>query len=426
MRGGARGAAPAGERPAATMLHRLLAPAAPLAAATLLAVAVWPGSARAQLAVRGGVVHTVSGAPIPDGVVLVGADGRIQAVGPAASVTIPPGWRVMEAAVVTPGLVDARTVVGVSGILGGTIGQEQLESSSALQPQLRAIDAYNPREPLVEWVRDRGTTTLHTGHGPGALISGQTMVVKSHGRTVAEALVHEPTTYAATLGADAVRTAGGWPGTRARGVAMLRAFLVRAQEAAARDGAGPGTDLALEEGKRILRGEVPLMITAHRAPDILAALRLREEFGFRLILDGVAEASEVLDEIRAAGVPVIVHPPMARHQGALENASFETPLRLAQAGILFAIPSGYEPYFPKTRVLLMEAAMAAGYGLPFDRTLRAVTLDAARILGVDDRVGSLEPGKDGDLVLFNGDPFEYVTHVCGVIVQGVPVSERCR
>jgi imidazolonepropionase-like amidohydrolase len=382
---------------------------------------------QAQLAVRGGVVHTVSGAAIQDGVVLVGADGRIQGVGPSASVDIPDGYRVLEAAVVTPGLVDARTVVGLSGIMGGTLGQEQLETSSPMQPQLRAFDAYNARDPLVEWVRDRGTTTLHTGHGPGALISGQTMVVKSHGTAVGEVLVDSLTAYAATLGAEAVRTGGGWPGTRARGVAMLRGFLLRAQQATDRERVGAqGTELAQEEAGRILRGEVPLMITAHRAQDILAALRLAEEFGFRLILDGAAEAPAVLDEIRAAGVPVILHPTMARHQGALENASFETARHLAEAGILFAIPSGHEPYFPKTRVLLMEGAMAAGYGLPFDRTLRAITLDAARILGVEGRVGSLEVGKDGDLVLFDGDPFEYTTHVCAVVIEGRVVSDVCR
>lgn len=395
--------------------------------ALVVAVIVGAVPLEAQVAVRGGVVHTVSGAPIQGGVVLVGADGRIEGVGPAGSVVIPSGYRVLEAAVVTPGLVDARTVVGVSGIMGGNLGQEQLEASSPLQPQLRAFDAYNTRDPLVEWVRDRGTTTLHTGHGPGALISGQTMVVKSHGAEVGDVLVDSVTTYAATLGADAVRAGGGWPGTRARGVAMLRGFLLRAQQSMQRESGGDGgADLALEEGRRILRGEVPVMITAHRSPDILAALRLAEEFGFRLILDGAAEAPAVLDEIRAAGVPVILHPTMARHQGALENASFETAQRLAEAGIPFAIPSGHEPYFPKTRVLLMEGAMAAGYGLPFDRTLRAITLDAARILGVDHRVGSLEVGKDGDLVLFDGDPFEYTTHVCGVIIGGSLVSDACR
>jgi imidazolonepropionase-like amidohydrolase len=153
-----------------------------------LLAAVVPASARAQLAVRGGVVHPVEGPPIDDGVVLIGADGRIEAVGPAADVSIPDGYEILEAAVVTPGLVDARSVVGLSGILGGELpsDQDQLESSSAIQPELRAFDAYNARDPLVPWLRDLGTTTLHTGHGPGALISGQTMVVKTRGTTVDE------------------------------------------------------------------------------------------------------------------------------------------------------------------------------------------------------------------------------------------------
>jgi len=382
-----------------------------------------------QLAVRGDVVHVVSGDPIVDGVVLVGADGRIEAVGPASAIPLPPGIRILHAAVVTPGLVDARTVVGLSGILGGSQDQEQLERSSPIQPQLRAMDAYNPREPLVEWVRNLGTTTIHTGHGPGALVSGQTMVVKTTGSTVEAARVDTLTSYAVTLGAEAVGAAGGWPGTRARAVAMLRSFLLRGREGSGGEGGTPpveGADLALNEARRILRGEVPLLITAHRVPDILTALRLQEEFGFRLILDGAAEVHQLLDEVRDAGIPVLIHPPMARHQGPLENASFESARLLHEAGIPFAIPSGFEPYFPKTRVLLMEAAMAAGYGLPFDVTLRSITLEPARILGVAHRVGSLERGKDGDLVLFDGDPFEFITRVCGVVIQGEVVSQECR
>jgi len=385
---------------------------------------VTPGAA-GQVAIRGDVVHTVSGDPITNGVVLIGSDGRIEAVGPFASVSLPAGIRVLQAAVVTPGLVDAHTVVGLSGILGGTQDQEQLERSAPIQPQLRAMDAYNPREPLVEWVRNLGTTTIHTGHGPGALVSGQTMLVKTAGETLDAVLMDSITTYAATVGAEAVGSGGGWPGTRARAVVMLRSFLLRARESLDR-GDADGADLALLEGRRILRGEVPLMITAHRVPDILTALRLQEEFGFRLILDGAAEVGQVLEEVRASGVPVIVHPTMARHQGPLEQASFETPRLLHEAGIPFAIPSGFEPYFPKTRVLLMEAAMAAGYGLPFQRTLRAITLDPAEMLGVAERVGSLEVGKDGDVVLFDGDPFEYITRVCGVVIQGEIVSETCR
>jgi imidazolonepropionase-like amidohydrolase len=168
------------------------------------------------------------------------------------------------------------------------------------------------------------------------------------------------------------------------------------------------------------------MITAQRATEILAALRLQREFGFRMILDGAAEAYLVADEVRAAGVPVILHPTMARHGGTLENATLESAKLLRDAGIAVALQSGFEGYVPKTRVVLFEAAMAAAYGLTFEQALATITVDAARILGIDDRVGSLQPGHHGDLVLFDGDPFEYMSKVCAVIIEGDVVREGCR
>ncbi len=388
-----------------------------------------PAPAEAQLAIRGGIVHTMAGPPIESGVVLVGADGRIQAVGPASEVQVPPGMRTVEAAVVTPGLVDGHTVVGLAGYLNQPHDQDQLDRTDAVQPHLRAFDAYNPREELVGFVRSLGVTTMHTGHGPGALVSGQTMIVKTRGSAVEDALVEPVTTIAMTLGPEVSQVFSGRPGTRARGVAMVRAQFIRAQEY--RDRRAGGTeggarDLALEVLAQALGGEVKVMLTAQRATEILAALRLQREFGFDLVLDGAAEAYLVTEEIRAAGVPVILHPTMARHTGSLENATFETSRILREAGIEVAFQSGFEGYVPKTRVLLYEAAMAAAYGLPFDETLRAITLAPARILGVDDRVGSLEVGKHGDFVLFDGDPFEYLTRVCTVVIEGEIVSDSCR
>jgi imidazolonepropionase-like amidohydrolase len=409
-------------------LHLPFAVAA-TALALALALALAPGEATAQLAVRGGVVHTLAGPPIEDGVVLVGADGRIQAVGPASQVSIPPGVRTVEAAVVTPGLVDGHTVVGLAGYLNQPHDQDQLDRTDAIQPHLRAFDAYNPREELVGYVRSLGVTTMHTGHGPGALVSGQTMIVKTRGNAVEDALVDSVTTIAMTLGPEVAQVFSGRPGTRARGVAMVRAQFIRAREYRDRraGGSDPGArDLALEVLAAALDGEVKVMLTAQRATEILAALRLQREFGFELILDGAAEAYLLVDEIREAGVPVILHPTMARHSGSLENATFETARILREAGIEVALQSGFEGYVPKTRVLLFEAAMAAAYGLPFEETLRAITLAPARILGVDDRVGSLEVGKHGDLVLFDGDPFEYLTRVCTVVIEGEIVSEACR
>jgi imidazolonepropionase-like amidohydrolase len=134
----------------------------------------------------------------------------------------------------------------------------------------------------------------------------------------------------------------------------------------------------------------------------------------------------VIDEIEEAGVPVVLHPTMIRPYGPAQNAATTTAARLHEAGIPFAIQSGYEPYVPKTRIVLYEAAMAAGYGLPREAALASITRDAAQILGMEDRVGSIQEGMDADLVLFDGDPLEYTSHACTVIVDGAVASDECK
>jgi imidazolonepropionase-like amidohydrolase len=400
------------------------------AAVGLLALAAVASPSLAQVAVRGGTVYTMAGPPIQDGVVLI-RDGKIVSVGPADSVAIPDGYRVLEAEVVTPGLVDAHTVVGLSGSYNYPHDQDQLERSSPIQPQLRAIDAYNAEEALVAWVRSFGVTTIHTGHAPGELVSGQTMIAKTRGDTVETAALVESAAVAATLSPSARKSGAKSPGTRAKMVSMLREKLIRGREyLGKKDRAGEdepvSVDLELESFGRVLRGEIPLVVTCHRAQDIMNALRLAREFEIDLVLDGAAEAYVVLDEIREAGVPVFLHPTMLRAYGETENMSFETAGRLRDAGIPFALQSGYESYVPKTRVVLFEAAFAAANGLGFEDALAAITIEAARILGIDDRVGSLEAGKDGDVALYDGDPFEYTSHCIGVVIEGEVVSETPR
>jgi len=419
-----------------------------------LLVAATTGSAVAQVAVRAGTLHTVSGAPIENAVVIAGVDGRIEWVGPAADANIPDGADVLEAAVVTPGLVDARSVVGLSGALNSNVGpvrdQDQLERSSPLQPDLRAIDAYDANETLVEWVRSYGVTTLHTGHGPGALVSGQTMIAKTRGRNVEQATLMPVRMLAATLG-NAVSSNFQSPGTSAKGIAMLRnalhgaqAYVDQVRKAQEAGGAGDGEsngdgngeedvdakpspqppprDLSKEALGQVLDGELSLLVTANTVAEMASALRLQQEFGFDLVLDSAAESYLLLEEIREAGVPVLLHPTMSR----VRNGSYETAATLADAGIPFAIQTGFEGYVPKTRVLLWEAAIAAANGLGMERALEAVTLSPARILGIDDRVGSIEVGKDADLALFDGDPFEYTSHICGVIIESEVMSAECR
>ncbi len=383
---------------------------------------------QAQLAVRGETVYTMAGAPIQDGVVLV-RNGKIDRVGKASNVRIPNGWRTLTAKVVTPGLVDAHTVVGLSGYLGQSHDQDQIERSNPIQPELRAIDAYNPREKLVEWARNFGVTTIHTGHGPGALITGQTMIAKTAGETVDEAVIKPAAMVAVTLGNGARAASGKSPGTRSKMIAMLRGEFLKAQNYAkkqenAEEGKAPGRNLKLETLARVLKGELKLLVTVERANDILTAIRLANEFELPLVLDSVSEAHLVLDEIKAANVPVFLHPTMSRAGGERENLSLETAMKLKQAGIPFALQSGFEGYVPKTRVLVFEAAIAAANGLSFEEALASITIDAAKLLGVDDRVGSLEKGKDADIALYDGDPFEYVSHCVGVIINGEVVSKE--
>lgn len=394
---------------------------------TLAAVLAIATPAAAQVAVRAATVHTMAGAAIADGVILIGANGKIERVGKASDVQIPAGYRTLNATVATPGLIDAHTVVGLAGALNIPADQMQLELSAAIQPELRAIDAYNAREVLVEWLRTHGVTTINTGHAPGALVSGQTMIVKTVGDEVEDATVVPVAMVACTLGNDGLGSTGKSPGTRAKAVAMLRAELIKAKDYVAKMGGPedkrPARDLRMETLGKVLTKELPLLITAQRAVDIMDALRVAREFDLKIVLDGAADSYLVLDQIKAAKVPVIVHPTMFRAGEDTENLSMETPATLKKAGILTALQSGYETYVPKTRLVLFEAAEAAANGLAFEDALSLITIDAARVLGVDKRVGSLETGKDGDVALFDGDPFEFTSHVTGVVINGKVVSE---
>ena len=400
----------------------------------LLSFLTAPLALRAEnLAVTGDTVYTMAGTPIKNGVVLI-HDGKIEAVGSAAVVKIPAGYRRLQAAVVTPGLIDTHATVGLSGLLNQTQDQDMLEKSSAMQPELRAIDAYNAKDPLVAWVRSYGVTTVNTGHAPAALISGQTMIVKTFGRTADEDVINPAAMTSVTLGRNGLTVAeappgqGGpsatkSPGNRSKAVAMLRAELIKAQEyAKKREGKDeakrPGRDLKSETLLRALDGTQPLLITANRQQDIISALRVAQEFKLKIILDGCADAPLVLAQIKASGFPVIVHPTMQRSFEDMENLSVETAGQLHAAGVPIALQSSYEAYVPKTRVVLFEAAVAAAHGLGFDGALASVTSGAAQLLGIADRTGSLVAGKDADVALYDGDPFEYTSHCTGTIVGG--------
>jgi imidazolonepropionase-like amidohydrolase len=387
----------------------------------LLTAYCLPLTARAQIAVKGETVWTMAGEPIQNGIVLVNR-GKIEAVGTANQIKIPADYRVLTAKTVTPGLIDAHSVVGLAGYMNQPHDQMQVETSGAMQPELRAIDAYNAEDRLIEWIRSFGVTTIHTGHAPAALVSGQTMIAKTIGKEVEDAAIVPTAMISVTFGESGLASGGRSPGTVSKAAAMLRAELIKAQ------GAKPDAprDLRTEMWKRVLNRELRLLVTAHKARDIMTALRIAKEFNIKIVLDGVSEAQIVVNEIKASGFPVIVHPTMFRAGGETESLSMETASKLKQAGIPIALQSGYEIYVPKTRVVLFEAGIAAANGLSQRDALATVTIDAARILGIENRVGSIEKGKDADLAMYDGDPFEYTTHCTGTIINGQIVSQIIR
>ncbi len=385
----------------------------------VFALMIFAITATAQIAVKGETVYTMAGEPITNGVVLIN-DGKITAVGPAASISIPANYRVVSAKVVTPGLIDAHTVIGLNGYLNQPHDQMALDGGASFQPELRATDSYNAEEKLIEVVRQYGVTTIHTGHQPGALASGQTMIAKTVGKNVDEATIVPTAMIAVTLGPSA-NASGRSPGTRAKQASMLRAELIKAQENEAKT--EKPKDLRSQIMARVIKREIPLLVTAEAAQDIMTALRIAKEFNIKIVLDGAADGHMLTNEIKASGFPVIVHPSMARPGGDRANLSLENASKLRAAGIPIALQSGFEGYVPKTRIVLFEAGMAAANGLGMRNALASITIDAAKILGIDNRVGSIAVGKDADIAMYDGDPFEWTSHCTGVIVNGKVVSE---
>ncbi|MGB5006211.1 MAG: amidohydrolase family protein [Ferruginibacter sp.] len=382
---------------------------------------------KAQTAIKAEMIYTVSGSPIRNGVVLV-KNGKIENIG--TNLSIPAGYTIYETKVLTPGFVDARSLVGISGALNIPTDQDQLEKSGPIQPDLRAIDAYNPEETLVKVIRDYGVTTIHTGHGVGALVSGQTMIAKTRAGTVETVTIKPLSMLAMTIGPS---VSGNFtsPGTKAKQIAMIRTELLKAQaylkKQSDKDSSKrPAADLKLDALVKLLNGEIKALITANSSVDIMSAIRLAKEFKLKLVLNGAAEAYRLIPEIKNANAEIILHATMARNGGDMVNMNMESASLLTKAGITVSIETGYEGYVPKTRILLFEAAQAMVFGLGFDDALKAITLNPARLLGIADKVGSIEKGKDADLVLFNGDPFEYLSKVCGVMIDGVMVKEDCR
>ncbi|MCE9534344.1 MAG: amidohydrolase family protein, partial [Planctomycetes bacterium] len=400
----------------------LLKPLSPVKAPTFPALED-PLKTMKTVAIRAGRIHTSAGAPILDGVIII-EGGKIKAIGLAKDIEIPKGVPVLAAAEVSPGLIDAHTVCGLSGAYNVSADQDQEEASDPNHPELRVLDGFNPNEPLIEFLRANGVTTIHTLPGRGNVIAGQTGIFHTSGITVNQATIRFPAGLLVNLGESSKSNSGKWPQTRMGSANLARTTFEQARNHFAKK--DRSKNFKLDGLEPMFKGELPVIFSAHRADDIATALRLAEEFKLKPILDLATEAYLIPEAVIASKAPIIVHPTMQRAGSSIEtlngftgNAGF-----LADRKVPIAIGTSFESYVPKTRILRSEAAMAMTHGLGHERALKAVTIDAAKILNIDKDYGSLEVGKVANVVLYDGDPFENTSHVTFTVVQGRVVYSR--
>ncbi len=382
-----------------------------------------------MLAITNGRILTMAGAVIPEGTVLI-EDGRIKAVG--AGVEVPDGAQVLEAAgkLVLPGLIEPHCHVGIMEEIFREEGNDGNEYSDPVTPQLRAIDGVYPEDLGFADALAGGVTTLCTTPGSANVIGGEMVILKTAGKTVEEMLVRFPAGLKAALGENPKRAYGKErkaPVTRMASAALLRTALVqgaeyiRKQERAGRgDGDPPDRDLKLEALARVLRREIPLRVHAHRADDILTAVRIAREFNLDLVIEHATEGDRVADILAREDIPVVLGPLLVnRPKVEMRHKTLETAARLAEAGVRFAVMTDH-PIVP-IQYLGLSAALTVRGGLSEERALRAVTADAAAVLGLADRLGTLEPGKEADVIIMDGDFFDVRSRVERVYIKGLPV-----
>lgn len=365
-----------------------------------------------MLLIKNGLIKTMAGIEYESGCLLIGDDGKIAAVGQQIDA---PDAQVIDAQghLVTPGCIDAHCHIGLNNEAMGWEGHDYNEIVDPITPQMRAIDSINPLDEALPDALRGGVTVACTGPGSANVVGGTFVAIKLYGKRIDNMILKDPIAMKCAFGENPKRCYGQGskkaPMTRMGVAAVLRELLFKTRRYMQdqEEGKNPPFDMKLEAMIPVLKGEIPLKAHAHRADDILTSIRIAKEFGVKLTLDHCTDGAVIADELAKEGFPAFVGPSLgSKSKIELMNKSFTTPKILHEAGVLVSIITD-SPVIP-LQYLPMCAGMAVQAGLPADEGWKAITINPAKAIGIADRVGSLEVGKDADVVIWTADPLTTV------------------
>lgn len=390
-----------------------------------------------MLAFTNGKIYTMAGRtsapPLTNGTVIIGDDGKISGLG--ENLPPPAGCRTFDVGgrLITPGLVEAHSHIGLFEDNIGFPFADANEGFDPITPHMRAIDGINFRAETFADARKAGITTLACGPGSSNVVGGTFLALKPHGPTIDQMVIKDPLAMKCAFGENPKRNygeRGKSPKTRMAIAAALRDLLRKSRQywdkklSAKEPGKRPPFNMKYEAMRPLLDGEIGIKAHCHRADDIITAIRIRDEFGLSMSLEHATEGHLVADQIAAADIPVIFGPSMlSRYKFEYYNRDWQTAVALHDKGVLLAITTDHPPATPFAYLPLC-AGYAAKAGLPQEAALAAITCNPAKILGLDDRLGSLAVGKDGDLVVWDDWPLYSLSRVDYTVINGRLVYDR--
>ena len=362
-----------------------------------------------MLLIKNGHIKTMAGTELENGCILIGDNGKILQIGPALSA--PEGCNVIDAQgrLVTPGCIDAHCHIGLDNEAVGWEGKDYNEKIDPVTPQMRAIDSIYPQDESFANAIRGGVTSACTGPGSANVVGGTFVAIKLLGNRVDNMIIKDPVAMKCAFGENPKRcygqSGGKAPMTRMGVAAVLREILFKAKRYAQdkAEGKNPAFDMKLEAMQPVIEGKIPLKCHAHRADDILTSIRIAKEFGLQMTLDHCTDGAIIADELAKEGFPAFIGPSLgSKTKIELNHKSFTTPGILHKAGVAISIITD-APVIPLQN-LPMCAGMAVSAGLDMEEGWRAITINPATALGIADRIGSLEEGKDADIVIWTADP----------------------